>query len=238
LKAFVLAAGRGERLKPLTDQTPKPLLKIQGQSLLDFNLAALGRMGVKRVVINAHHLRDQIRDFVEEARTRYSFEILLSEEEQLLGTAGGLKKALPLLGEPPFLILNADNLWVGDLMAFVQKSESLKPSASWLLSSLHPDQTQIGVHQQKVVQIGNLFQSAEPEEFFCFSGIQYMKAVDAEILPEKGCLVRDYFIPQLKRTEALGGLSGFLKFWEDIGTPERLQRVNQMDKQKLSLLLS
>lgn len=238
MKAFVLAAGRGERLKPLTDQTPKPLLKIHGKSLLDFNLSALERFGATKVVINAHHLKDQIRDFVEEARTRYSFEILLSEEEQLLGTAGGLKRALPFLGEPPFLVLNADNLWAGDLMAFIEKSEALKSSASWLLSSSHPDQTQIGVYQQKVVQIGNLFQSTEPKEFFCYSGIQYIKALDHSVLPEKGCLVRDYFIPQLNRSEPLGGLSGFLKFWEDIGTPDRFQRINQMDKQELSLLLS
>ncbi len=238
MKAFVLAAGRGERLRPLTDQTPKPLLEIHGQSLLDFNLRALERIGVQRVVINAHHLKNQISAFVKRSRSRYSFEILLSEEEELLGTAGGLKRALPLLGAPPFLILNSDVLWSGDLDGFVRKSKQLASKASWLLCPERSDQTRIGVSQEKIVQIGELYQSVEPDQFFCFSGIHYLKDLEVGALPDKGCLVRNYFVPQLEKLESLSGLANFVSFWEDLGTPERLQRIQQMDKRELSSLLS
>jgi MurNAc alpha-1-phosphate uridylyltransferase len=108
--AIVLAAGLGTRMRPITDTLPKPLVKIAGRTLLDRGLDALERVGVERAVVNVHHLADQIVRHVA-ARTRPT--VAISDETAgLLDSAGGVVKALPLLGPGPFLILNADTFWI------------------------------------------------------------------------------------------------------------------------------
>ena len=105
---MILAAGRGERLRPLTDHTPKPLLRIRGKPLIAYHIEALVRAGVRRLVINLGHLGGQIRDCLGDGR-RYAAEIQYSDEgERALETAGGIIQALPLLGDAPFMVVNAD----------------------------------------------------------------------------------------------------------------------------------
>ncbi|MAW88538.1 MAG: mannose-1-phosphate guanylyltransferase [Phyllobacteriaceae bacterium] len=108
--AFVLAAGLGTRMRPLTDTTPKPLIEIAGRSLLDRGLDVLAAAGVTRAVVNAHWLGEQI---IAHAPTRRDIAITVSDERaELLDSAGGIVKALPLLGKDPFFILNADTFWL------------------------------------------------------------------------------------------------------------------------------
>lgn len=104
-RAMVLAAGRGERLRPVTDSTPKPLIEICGRSMLDRVLDSLERAGVERVVVNAHHLAEAI-----EARlsARRGLDIVVSREKSLLGSGGGVAGALPELGDGPFYVVNSD----------------------------------------------------------------------------------------------------------------------------------
>jgi MurNAc alpha-1-phosphate uridylyltransferase len=109
MRAMILAAGRGERLKPLTDSVPKPMLPVGGEPLIARQLRALARAGIARVVINLHHLGEQIASFCG-AGERFGVRIDYSREEELLDTGGGIVKALPLLGEAPFMILNGDIL--------------------------------------------------------------------------------------------------------------------------------
>ena len=105
---MILAAGRGERLRPLTDHTPKPLLRIRGKPLIAYHIEALVRAGVRRLVINLGHLGGQIRACLGDGR-RYAAEIQYSDEgERALETAGGIIQALPLLGDAPFMVVNAD----------------------------------------------------------------------------------------------------------------------------------
>lgn len=109
-RAMVLAAGLGKRMRPLTDHTPKPLIEIAGKSLLDWGLDALGSAGVETAVVNTHYLGDQI---VRHVATRQRPAITISDEsDALLDSAGGIVRALPLLGHDPFLILNADTFWI------------------------------------------------------------------------------------------------------------------------------
>lgn len=109
--AMVLAAGLGKRMRPLTATRPKPLVEVAGKTLLDHNLDRLRGAGIKRVVVNVHYLPDAL-----EAHLRNKvkdFEIIVSDERaQLLETGGGLVKALPLIPDDPFLVVNSDNLWV------------------------------------------------------------------------------------------------------------------------------
>lgn len=109
--AMLMAAGRGKRMRPLTATTPKPLIRVGGQPLMDHALDRLEAGGIRRVVINVHYLADAIEAHVRARKT--SMEILISDErEKLLETGGGLMKAAPLLGDKPFLCANSDNLWV------------------------------------------------------------------------------------------------------------------------------
>lgn len=107
MKAMILAAGRGTRLKPLTDRVPKPLLEVQGRPLIGHQLEWLKRAGATSVVINLHHLGEQIRAYVGDGG-KFRLAVHYSAEETLLETGGGIVQALPLLGERPFWVLNGD----------------------------------------------------------------------------------------------------------------------------------
>lgn len=107
MKAMILAAGRGERLRPLTDRIPKPLVPVAGRPLLTHQLSWLAAAGFRDVVINLHHLAAQIETAVGDG-AEYGMRIRYSREATLLETGGGIVQALPLLGDEPFLILNGD----------------------------------------------------------------------------------------------------------------------------------
>jgi len=109
-KAMVLAAGLGKRMRPLTENKPKPLIKVQGKTLLDHGLDALAQAGVEEVVINVHYHADQIEEHV---ATRKNLKITISDErDELLDSGGGIVKALPKLGKNPFYLINADSFWI------------------------------------------------------------------------------------------------------------------------------
>lgn len=109
-RAMVLAAGLGKRMRPITDLIPKPLVRIAGRTLLDWGLDSLAAAGVREAVVNVHYLPDQI---IAHAAARQAPRILISDERDgLLDSAGGIVKALPLLGEAPFYVLNADTFWI------------------------------------------------------------------------------------------------------------------------------
>ncbi|MEX0347077.1 MAG: nucleotidyltransferase family protein [Rhizobiaceae bacterium] len=109
---MVLAAGLGKRMRPLTERVPKPLIKVAGKTLLDRGLDLLVEAGVGKAVVNVHHLPEQI---IAHVRDRDCPAIEISDERnQLLDSAGGVIKALPMLGSGPFLVLNADTFWVDD----------------------------------------------------------------------------------------------------------------------------
>jgi N-acetyl-alpha-D-muramate 1-phosphate uridylyltransferase len=101
---MILAAGRGERMWPLTEVTPKPLIPVAGRTMLDRAMARLSEHGVSNVVVNVHHLGEQITQRLD-GRAR------IVKEERLLETGGSVKNALPLLGDGPFFVLNGDGLW-------------------------------------------------------------------------------------------------------------------------------
>ena len=107
-KAFVLAAGMGERMRPLTNNCPKPLLVIDGKTMLDRALDDLMEAGVEEVVVNTYYLGQMITDHL---KNRKHPRITLSHETELLDTGGGVKKAIQFFGDEPFYVLNADVLW-------------------------------------------------------------------------------------------------------------------------------
>jgi len=109
MNAMILAAGRGNRMRPLTDITPKPLLEVDGQSLIDYHLNALAKIDCHKVIINVCYKAQHITAHIEAKRQNYPFDIVISDEsQQCLGTGGGIYHALPALGDKPFLLLSAD----------------------------------------------------------------------------------------------------------------------------------
>lgn len=109
MKAMILAAGRGERMRPLTDDTPKPLLTVGGRPLIEYHLRALAEAGVEEVVINHAHLGERLEAALGDGGA-YGLSIRYSPEGTALDTGGGIRHALPLLGERPFIVVNGD-IW-------------------------------------------------------------------------------------------------------------------------------
>jgi MurNAc alpha-1-phosphate uridylyltransferase len=127
--AMVLAAGLGERMRPLTLRTPKPLVPLAGRPLMDHVLNRLADAGVQTAIVNVHYLPDQLEESLAR-RKGIKPEILISDErDQLLDTGGGVKRALPLLGPGPFFVHNADTVW----------SEGASPALPRMLKLWNPD---------------------------------------------------------------------------------------------------
>ncbi len=142
-KAMVLAAGLGLRMRPLTDHMPKPLVAVAGRPLLDHVLDKLADTGITEAVVNVHYLADQIIDHVA-ARTRPRVTIS-DERDQVLGTGGGVVKALPLLGPEPFFHVNSDTLWIDGVKSNLARlAETFDPSRMDILLLMAPTASSIG----------------------------------------------------------------------------------------------
>jgi MurNAc alpha-1-phosphate uridylyltransferase len=136
--AMILAAGRGERMRPLTDTMPKPLIPVAGRSLLERSMERLAAHGVSNIVVNVHHLGQQIID-------RLNGRAHIVREDRLLDTGGSVKNALPYLGEGPFYVLNGDGLWRDGRRPLLQRLEDIwNPRRMDALLLLHPIHKVIG----------------------------------------------------------------------------------------------
>jgi N-acetyl-alpha-D-muramate 1-phosphate uridylyltransferase len=142
-KAMVLAAGLGLRMRPLTDRMPKPLVQVAGRALLDHVLDKLGSAGVSEAVVNVHYLPDQI---IEHVATRTTPPVIISDErDQVLGTGGGVVKALPLLGRDPFFLVNADTMWIDGVRPnLARMADAFDPARMDILLLMAPTTSSIG----------------------------------------------------------------------------------------------
>jgi MurNAc alpha-1-phosphate uridylyltransferase len=141
--AMVLAAGFGERMRPLTDRMPKPMVEVAGKPLLDHVLDRLAEAGVETAVVNVHYLADQIEKHV--ARRRKPRIVISDERAQILGTGGGVVKALPQLGDAPFFHVNSDSIWIDGVNGNLQRlANAFDPAAMDVLLLLAPSAGSIG----------------------------------------------------------------------------------------------
>lgn len=141
--AFVLAAGLGKRMRPLTDACPKPLVRLAGKPLLDYALDNLAAAGITRAIVNVHYLADQIEQHVAH---RAQPSITISDErQQLLETGGGIVKALSLLGHTPFVVHNSDTLWIDHGASNLQRLiDAWQPDVMDSLMLLAPTEGSLG----------------------------------------------------------------------------------------------
>jgi MurNAc alpha-1-phosphate uridylyltransferase len=142
-KAMVLAAGLGLRMRPLTDRMPKPLVPVAGRPLLDHVLDKLGGAGVTEAVVNVHYLGDQI---IQHVASRKRPRVIISDERNhVLGTGGGVVKALPLLGDAPFFHVNSDTMWIDGVRSnLLRLAETFDPARMDILLLMAPTASSIG----------------------------------------------------------------------------------------------
>jgi N-acetyl-alpha-D-muramate 1-phosphate uridylyltransferase len=142
-RAMVLAGGLGTRMRPYNGQVPKPLVKVGGKALIDYVLDRLAAVGVERAVVNVHHLADQIEHHVA-ARQRPTI-VISDERGELLGTGGGVIKALPVLGDAPFFHVNSDTIWIDGVKPNLMRlAETFDPARMDALLLLAPTATSTG----------------------------------------------------------------------------------------------
>lgn len=215
MKAMILAAGRGERMRPLTDHAPKPLLKVGGKPLIVWHIEALAEAGFKEIVINHAHLGQQIEAALQDGR-QWGLHIQYSPEKIALETAGGIANALPLLGDAPFLVVNGDVFTDVDFLTLRLE----KPNLAHLVMVNNPPQHPAG---DFALRDGKL--QADGAEKFTFSGVGiYQPELFAGIVRGEAAKLA----PLLKIAMAQGLVSGthHQGEWHDIGTPERLQALD------------
>lgn len=230
---MILAAGRGERMRPLTDHTPKPLLKAGDKSLVEHHIERLVAAGIEHIVINLHWLGEQIQHAVGNGE-RFGVSIRYSKEDPVLETAGGIANALPLLRESTngaFLVVNGDVWSDFNFSYFTENPNSIlqQEDAAALVMVDNPEHNPEG---DFVLAQNRLFtsqqtskQTSQQTERLTYSGIGLYRPemfVDLPITPTPlGPILREWIAK--KRIAGVHHAGS----WNDIGTPERLQRLNE-----------
>ena len=214
MRAMVLAAGRGERLRPLTDEVPKSLVEVRGKSLLERHLASIHAAGVRTVVITLGWLGDKIVERVGSGR-RYGLNVLYSQEgENILETGGGIHNALPMLGDEPFLVINAD-IFTDMPVPVITLADQHIGHLVMVPSPEYRDGGDFDIED-------GLIRNGETQRL-TFSGVAMYRPSFFEAC-EPG---RFPLAPMLREAADNGQLSGSLYdgVWADIGTPERLKAI-------------
>ena len=225
---LLLAAGRGERMRPLTDEMPKPLLAIHNKSLLDWHLEALAKAGIKNVVINHAWLGEKIEDALRDG-SQFGLQIRYSPEVVALETAGGICKALPLMNPLDyFLVVNGDvfcpNFPIAQLL---EKLAALRSAPNQVLAYLvmvpNPPQHPNGDFYLKSSHVSD--HPSDEAERLTFSGIglyhpDLFRGLEIGVPAKLAPLLRD----AMKQNRVSG--EKYTGPWHDVGTPQRLQELN------------
>ena len=220
MKAFILAAGRGERMRPLTDATPKPLLMAGGKPLIVWHLERLAASGFHEVIINHAHLGAQIETALGDGH-QFGLSIRYSPEPPgALETAGGIAHALPLLGNKSFLVVNGDVFCDVDFAAFTR--HACPPAGAHLLlvdNPAHHGGGDFSLRGERIIP-------ANGEQTLTYAGIGlFSPALFRDVPPDQPLKLR----PLLDAAIAAGTLSGerHAGRWVDVGTPQRLAELDQ-----------
>jgi len=216
MKVMILAAGRGERMRPLTDRLPKPLVEAGGKPLIAWHLERLAAAGFREAVINVAHLGEQLVERIGDG-SAFGIAVVWSREAEPLETAGGLAWARALLGEAPFLLVNSDVYCEYDFRAL--RERALGAMLAHLVLVPNPPHRPGGDFSLASEQVGN---DAAPR--YTYSGIAL---IDPELYAAVRSGDKAPLAPYLKAAAAQGRLSGELYrgLWRDVGTAERLEEL-------------
>ncbi|MGE3147448.1 MAG: nucleotidyltransferase family protein [Pseudorhodoplanes sp.] len=222
-KAMVLAAGLGERMRPITERIPKPLVQVGGKALIDYVLDRLADTGVETAVVNVHYLADQIEKHL---ASRKSPHIVISDERaQLLDTGGGVVKALPVLGDKPFFHVNSDSLWLDgvkrNLDRLAHGFDPARMDALLLLASATSSIGYAGKGDFAMAPDGRLRKRAEREVApFVYAGVAILSPRLFMNAPD-GAFSLTRLFDKAAEQERLYGLR-LEGVWMHVGTPDAI----------------
>lgn len=222
MKAMILAAGRGERMRPLTDSCPKPLLKVHGKSLIEHHLAKLSQVGITDIVINHAWLGYKIEQTLADGH-HLNVNIKYSREENgALETAGGITKALPLLGTAPFLLVNGDVYTDFDFSCLPTLSTG---KLAHLFLVPNPEHN---IEGDFLVENGLLVNKKSDTSLpsFTYSGIAIFHPKFFEDTPRNEVVKLGTMLKAAAEKKVISA-SVFSEKWTDVGTPQRLEELNQ-----------
>lgn len=222
MRTMILAAGRGERLRPLTDRLPKPLIEVRGKPLIEWHLQNLAESGFSEIVINVAHLGDRIVEALGDGG-RWGVSIAWSREEAALETAGGIANARELLGEAPFLLVNADVYCDYPLAALA--GVDMTGLLGHIVMVPNPPFRPRGDFSLTRGKVGNL-----DAPRYTYSGIAVF---DPQIVRGIKAGAKAPLAPLMSEAAQAGRLGGEVHagYWNDVGTPERLAELNRMKGQ-------
>jgi len=224
--AMVLAAGFGERMRPLTDRMPKPLVPVAGRPLIDHVLDRLAAAGIERAVVNVHYLADQIERHL---KSRTIPAIVISDErDKLLDTGGGVVKALGAIGNEPFVHVNSDTIWIDGVKPNLEKlAEAFDPALMDALLLLAPVSTSIGYAGRgdfTMAADGRLTRRSERDVApFVYAGAAILRPELFKGAPDGAFSLTTLF----DRAAAAGRLHGLRMegVWMHVGTPEAIKEA-------------
>lgn len=233
MKAMVLAAGLGIRLRPLTDSTPKPLLPLGPYPLLMWNLLLLRQHGVEDVMINLHYLGKQIQQTLGDG-SQWRMHLSYSYEPVLLGTGGGIKRVEEFFEGSPFLVLNGDTIVDLDLSRLIECHRKKEALATMALRD-DPAVERWGVietdEDDRVLRIHGKGRTAGEDKVpplrRMFAGVHVLDPFMLRHVPQGGCSsIIDAYVWWLERGAMVAGYV-FFGYWSDVGTPERYAQVQR-----------
>lgn len=216
---MILAAGRGERMRPLTDTVPKALLDVKGEALIVWHIKKLVQNGFKTIIINIAHLGDQIKKHLGNG-SKWGVQILYSDETNsgALESAGGIKKALPLLGNSIFLVVNADIFCNYEFDA----KFDLKNKSAHLVLVANPKHNPEGDFA-----LSNDLVLNRADKMYTFSGIGYYSHIFFDKIETGKKALAPLLREKIQKKEISGEV--FNGIWHDIGTPQRLKEIRKLN---------
>lgn len=231
MKALLLAAGFGTRLRPLTEKLPKPLIEVNHIPLIGYNLAQLKKCGITDIVMNLYYLGHKLEEYFGSGE-KFGLKIEYSKENEILGTGGGVKQALSLMSDD-FLVMNSDTLLdvnIGHLI----KTHKEGNIATFLLRD-HPDKERFGKLYYKDESLLSILEEPENQsEYFSghYAGVyvanqRRLGEVLQTVTESKFCIFRDAVIPSLKSGGEYGALAVKDIFWSDCGTHDDLKMIKK-----------
>ena len=224
--AMILAAGLGTRMKPLTLKTPKSLIKIGNKNLLERSISILENHGVEQIIINVHHLADQIEKFISNVKTKVKI-TLSDEKDLLLDTGGGVKEGTKNFGKNPFFVLNPDTLWLTAYLSEMKSLEKIyfeskKPCLLLVNKNLSFDTSFKGDFNLK-----NNIVSKDIKNNFIFTGLQLLDRNYLDPIDKKVFSMNEVWNNLINKNK-LSGLESSQKFYH-INTEKIFNKISNLD---------
>jgi NDP-sugar pyrophosphorylase family protein len=237
MKAMILAAGLGTRLRPLTNDRPKPLVELGGRTLLEITIARLRQFGVREIIINVHHFADKVVEYLE-ARNNFGIRVEVSREDILLDTGGGLKKAAWFFLEDgpansPFIVHNVDvisDIDLGELLQFHQQNQALATLAVQQRATsrylLFDEQMQLCGRRYVKEGKTEIVRPVQQQQELAFTGIHVISPRLLEMFAEDGIFsIIQTYLRLAGQGEKMIGSRVDGAYWRDLGKPENVARA-------------